>query len=186
MSRITPARLYLEDFICEMSQVPSKQLTLPTLEDLFGRLDLRDETITQNINFAPSGYARNLVCRTPRFDMLILCWRPGNVTTIHDHAGSLNVTRIFSGDLTSRAFTRGERPAPGHCLVKLESELKLTSGAFSCVDHGEVHQLANTSDRDLVTVHVYARPLKDITVYCPTTGKIERVTLRYTLEDDFA
>ena len=38
---------------------------------------------------------------------------------------------------------------------------------------------------DAVTVHVYARPLKDITVYCPKSGEIERVTLRYTLEDDF-
>ena len=186
MSKIAPARLGLEEFICEMQQVPSRELKLPALKDLFGRLDLSDELITGNIHFTEGGYARNLVCRTPRFDMLVLCWKPGHVTTIHDHAGSLNVTRVFQGALTSRAFERGERPEPRHCLVKLAHEERLSGGAFSCVDHGEVHQLANTSQGDLVTVHVYARPLKDITVYCPDSGKIERVALRYTLEDDFA
>jgi predicted metal-dependent enzyme (double-stranded beta helix superfamily) len=186
MNKIAPARLSLEDFICEMSQIPSRELRLPALKDLFGRLDLKDELVTGNIHFAAQAYARNLVCRTPRFDMLVLCWRPGNVTTIHDHAGSLNVTRVVSGGLTSRTFARGERPAPGKCLVRLEREEKLASGAVSCVDHGEVHQLANTTDADLVTVHVYARPLKDITVYCPETGNVDRVTLRYTLEDEFA
>ena len=104
MSKLAPTRLFLEDFICEMSQIPSRELKLPALQDLFGRLDLSDELITQNVNFAASGYARNLVCRTPRFDMLVLCWKPGQVTTIHDHAGSLNVTRVFAGELTSRLF----------------------------------------------------------------------------------
>src|SRR5687767_6348254 len=101
MSKIAPARLSLEEFICEMQQVPCRELKLPALKDLFGRLDLSDELITGNIHFAEQSYARNLVCRTPRFDMLVLCWKPGHKTTIHDHAGSLNVTRVFEGSLTS-------------------------------------------------------------------------------------
>ncbi|HVY62462.1 MAG TPA: cysteine dioxygenase family protein [Planctomycetota bacterium] len=188
IARITPAHLSLDDFVLEMAHIPSRELTMESLRDLVGHLDLRDELIQEHIRFVPDGYARNLVCRTPRFDMLVLCWKPGQVTTIHDHAGSLNVTRVFEGELTSRLFDEGDRPGPGRCLVRLKSEERLNKapGAFSCVDHGEIHQLANTSDRELVTVHVYARPLKDITVYCPASGEIERVTLRYTLEDEFA
>ena len=184
--RIRPAQLSLDDFVLEMAHIPSNELEIDTLKDLFGHLDLRDELIQEHIHFVPNSYARNLVCRTPRFDMLVLCWKPGQVTTIHDHAGSLNVTRVFEGELTARIFEEGDRPAPGRCLVHLKNEERLNRSAFSCVDHGEIHQLANTSGHDLVTVHVYARPLKDITVYCPKSGEIERVTLRYTLEDDFA
>jgi predicted metal-dependent enzyme (double-stranded beta helix superfamily) len=187
IASLKPAHLSLDDFVLEMAHIPSRELTMASLKELVGHLDLRDELIQEHIHFVPNGYARNLVCRTPRFDMLVLCWKPGQVTTIHDHAGSLNVTRVFDGELTSRLFDDRERPGPGRCLVKLKSEERLSGkGGFSCVDHGEIHQLANTSDRDLVTVHVYARPLKDITVYCPNSGEIERVTLRYTLEDEFA
>src|SRR5438874_2467351 len=75
---------------------------------------------------------------------------------------------------------------PGRCLVKMKSEDKLGKKDFSTVDVGEIHQLANTSGHDLVTVHVYARPLRDLNVYCPNTGEIDKVTLRYSLEDDFA
>ncbi|MHC4829415.1 MAG: cysteine dioxygenase [Planctomycetota bacterium] len=182
---IRNAKMSLEDFVLEMMKIPSKDLSVQQLQALASKLDLDDSTIQEHIRFEDSCYARNLVCRTPRFDMLVLCWKPGQVTTIHDHAGSLNVTRVFSGNLTSRAFEEYERPAPGRALVRLANEERLERDCFSCVDHGEIHQLANTSDSPLVTVHVYARPLKDINVYCPDSGEIDLITLRYSLEDDF-
>ena len=176
----------LDDFVAEMAHIPSDDLTLDILERLSGDLDVRDDLIRDHVYFSPSCYTRNLVCRTPRFDMLVLCWRPGHVTTIHDHCGSLNVTRVITGTLTARLFVPGDQPAPDRCLVRMSSEELLGPGAFSRVDRTEIHQLANTSEGDLVTLHVYARPLRDILVYDPKTGAMERVTLRYSLEEDFS
>jgi cysteine dioxygenase len=179
-------RLTLDDFVYEMQHVPVKDLKLPALKELFSKLDLKEMLINECVHFCKDSYARNLVCRTPRFDMLVLCWKPGHATTIHDHAGSLNVTRVFQGQLTNRVYEAYERPKPGHILVRKLEEERLGKAAFSCVDYGGIHQLANTSDGDLITVHVYARPLKDITVYEPATGEAKRMALRYTLEDEFA
>lgn len=180
------SRISLDDFVFEMMHLPQKDLKLSALQELFSRLDLKDLLVNEHIHFCNDSYARNLICRTPRFDMLVLCWKPGNVTTIHDHAGSLNVTRVFSGRLTSRNFEAYERPKPGHILVRQLEELHHGKNDFSACDYAGIHQLANTSDGDLVTVHVYARPLKDITVYDQQSGEAKRVTLRYTLEDEFA
>ena len=185
MTTITE-HISLDDFVLEMMRIQIKDLRMPHLQDLVTRLDLRRGLIDEHIHFAPDCYARNLLCRTPRFDMLVLCWRPGQVTTIHDHAGSLNVTRVFSGTLTSRLFVKHDRPAPGKIVVRQSHEEPLGKDALSVVDFGEIHQLANTSSDDLVTLHVYARPLRDITVYDPATGDVSRVALRYTLEDEFA
>lgn len=179
-------KISLDEFVFEMMHCQVKDLKLESLKDLFGRLDLKEMLINEHVHFCNESYARNLVCRTPRFDMLILCWKPGHVTTIHDHAGSLNVTRVFSGNLTSRLYEPYDRPEPGRVLVRQIEEENLGRGAFSSVDYRGIHQLANTSQDDLVTVHVYARPLKDITVYEPDTGSAKRVALRYTLEDEFA
>ncbi|HZM69269.1 MAG TPA: cysteine dioxygenase family protein [Candidatus Cryosericum sp.] len=175
----------LDDFVAEMAHVPSQELTLPVLHQLSGSLDIRDDLIRDHIYFSAGSYTRNLVCRTPRFDMLVLCWRPGHVTTIHDHCGSLNATRVLHGKLTSRLFREAGRPTPDRCLVELSEEERLGPGGFSLVDRDEIHQLANTSGEDLVTLHVYAKPLRDILVYDPATGGMERVTLRYSLEQDF-
>jgi predicted metal-dependent enzyme (double-stranded beta helix superfamily) len=179
-------RMTIDDFILEMMHIPSRDLTIDQLRDMVLKLDLRDTLVDEHVHFCRESYARNLLCRTPRFDMLVLCWRPGQVTSIHDHAGSLNVTRVYGGTLTSRLFEEYDRPAPGRALVRPKVEERLAKNGVALVDHGEIHQLANTSEEDLVTVHVYARPLKDITVYCPNTGEIDRVALRYTLEDEFA
>ncbi|GIW70683.1 MAG: hypothetical protein KatS3mg102_0225 [Planctomycetota bacterium] len=185
MAAIANNRLTLEQFVLEIARIPREQLDLEALRDLVRRLDVCDDLIRQHIRFRPDSYARNLVCRTPAFDMLVLCWRPGQQTVIHDHGESLNVTRVVGGRLCSRMFVEAARPEPGRVLVRPTVDELLDGMAFSCVDAGEIHQLANTSEADLVTLHVYARPLKDIRVYCPNTGEVDTVRLRYTLEDDY-
>ena len=52
------------------------------------------------------------------------------------------------------------------------------------MDREGIHQLANTSDEDLITVHVYAPPLMELTVYDTESGFVERRPLRYTLSED--
>jgi predicted metal-dependent enzyme (double-stranded beta helix superfamily) len=177
-------RINLDDFVLEMMRTQIKDLRIDALRDLFLHLDLREILINECVHFCPTKYARNLVCRTPRFDMLVLCWQPGQQTTIHDHAGSLNVTRVYSGTLTSRTFEAYDRPGPGRVLVRPQDEEQLGKSSVSCVDYKDIHQLANTSNDKLVTVHIYARPLKDITVYEPDSGEAKRMTVRYSLEEE--
>ena len=54
------------------------------------------------------------------------------------------------------------------------------------LDRNGIHQLANTSGEDLVTVHVYAPALMELNVYSTTSAEVERRPLRYTLADDLA
>lgn len=52
------------------------------------------------------------------------------------------------------------------------------------LDRDGIHQLANASEEDLVTVHVYAPALTELNVYSTTSAIVERRRLRYTLADD--
>jgi cysteine dioxygenase len=181
-----PSRdLSLDAFICEMSREPVSSLTHERFMDLAGRLSLSGELIGNRIAFARDTYARNLVCRTPSFELLVLCWRPGQESTIHDHAGSLNAISVHSGELTSRVFLPAADAANGSGPVEMVSEDKLGPGDDVIgVDRGGIHQLANTSADDLVTVHVYAPALTELNVYSATSAVVERRRLRYTLADD--
>ena len=113
--------------------------------------------------------------------MLALCWRPGQHTKIHDHDGALNVIRVYSGELTSRLYSRG-----GETGARLRGEELLPPDRLTYVGADDAHELLNLSHRDLVTVHIYAPPLRDIIVYSTERPGSERVHMRYSLGEDLA
>ena len=177
--------LSLDDFIVEMSREPVRSFTHERLMGLAGRLYLPDELIRNLTAFASEGYARNLVCRTPFFELLVLCWRPRQESTIHDHAGSLNAIRVYSGELTSRTFTRAGGASSGPGPVTQDDEERVPAETRMVgLDRNGIHQLANTKAADLITVHVYAPALMELNVYSTTSAVVERRALRYTLADD--
>lgn len=177
--------LTLEQFIVAMNRKPVALLTHDELMELGGRLNLSDELVHANARFCADHYARNLVCRTPAFELLVLCSNPGHESTIHDHAGALNAIRVFSGELTSRLFAPATaEPADAVGLVALASEERLWPGSLTGVDRDGIHQLANASQENLVTVHVYAPPLTELVVYSTSSPEIEQRPLRYTLAQD--
>jgi predicted metal-dependent enzyme (double-stranded beta helix superfamily) len=179
-------RLSLEEYILEMGRQPVSSLTHERLMELTHRLTISDELIQSRSCFAADTYARNLVCRTPTFELLVLCWRPGHETTIHDHAGSLNAIRVHRGELTSRLFVPAAGRPAGTGPVGLLAEERVPPGGWAGVDRGGIHQLANTAAEDLVTMHVYAPPLTELVVYSTDSSETERRPLRYTIADDLA
>jgi cysteine dioxygenase len=177
--------LSLDEFIVEMSRQPVTSLAHARLMELARRLRPSDELIGLRSSFAEEQYARNLVCRTPYFELLVLCWRPGQASTIHDHAGSLNAIRVHAGRLTSRLFVPVRGQPMGTGPVEMTAEEYVGPGDdLVGLDRDGIHQLANTSDEDLITVNVYAPPLSELTVYDTESGFVERRTLRYTLAAD--
>lgn len=175
-------RFTLDDFILEIMRVPTAKLQLAQLREWVAKLDLKDDLFKEHISFCCQDYQRKLLCRTPRFDMLILCWQPNQFSSIHHHGESLNVTRVYRGILTSRTFsntfyTKATSP------VQINEEY-LHQDRLTTVDRYQIHQLANTSEENLVTFHVYARPLQQIQVYSANLERSESVSVRYALEEE--
>jgi predicted metal-dependent enzyme (double-stranded beta helix superfamily) len=182
---VPPRALTLEQFVVEMSRVPVRDLDHERFLEMVDRLALSEELIATRTRFVDDDYARNLVLRTPHFELLVLCWQPGQHSTIHDHAGSLNAIRVRSGELTSRVFRPAPSAAPDRGPVELVSEERVGPGQpLVGVDRGGVHQLADTSDAPLVTVHVYAPPLLALTVFDTESPAVEKRRMRYSLIDD--
>jgi cysteine dioxygenase len=177
--------LTLEEFIHETMRIPQAELKLPQLEELFLRLALPDALMDQHAHFGAKDYCRNLLCRTPRFDMLVLGWREGQLSSIHDHLDSLNCTRVIRGTLRQRLFRAVDVDDQGKVSVQRTEEERIEPGALARLDAGGIHQMGNLDPEPLVTLHVYSAPLSEITVYEPESLRSYRKRLRYSLEDDF-
>lgn len=168
---LVKARLSLDEFILAMSRLPAVG-NLAQLQERVDQLQLQEQDLQPYIAFSDQAYCRQVIYRSGQFELLLLCWLPGQFSPIHNHADSLNVTRVWQGVLTSREFVR---TAEG---LHLSGSAELLPGDSVAVERYAIHQLANRSSAPLVTFHLYARPLQDVQVYCPRSGLVETMAVQ--------
>ncbi|MEZ0227100.1 MAG: cysteine dioxygenase family protein [Planctomycetota bacterium] len=187
MNVSTPSTLHLEEFISRVQCLkrPS-EFTLENFWDLVRRLKVTDDWINDHVSFKDDTYARNLVVLTPRFEMLVLCWKPGQNSRIHDHMESFSVVKCIRGTLTNHLYERlddGKRD--DYCeLKKIRADL-VGAGEYAPLDLGGIHMMENdpNSGENMVTLHFYAEPLREIHLFAPDDHKVEKKRMRYSLED---
>lgn len=93
--------------------------------------------------------ARTLVCRTARYEILVLGWLPGQASSVHDHGASACGVRVIEGLATERVALRGALGDPrAHA-----------PGAILARGPGEWHEIRNDGEDRLLTLHVYSPPL---------------------------
>lgn len=168
--KILETRLTLDNFILKMNKFPSLELKLAQLQDWVTKLDLDDLAIAKHICFRPENYQRQILYRDSCCEIILVCWQPGQFSPIHDHGDSLNVTRVYQGVLTSRTFTHNDF-VPGESSPLLVQEKYLQPGELVGVERAQIHQLANTSEQNLITLNIYAKPLKQMQVYNSMSGQ---------------
>ena len=134
------------------------------------KAEISTEDLEPYIGFKEGNYWRHRVCRNKFVEMLVLCWRPGQRTPIHDHNGSHGGVKVCQGLLWETTFNYD--PVDG---LEYKSAREHTPGAVTGSDVPDIHQLGNpdVSERDLVTLHVYAPPLGVLHTYKPGSAKID-------------
>ena len=78
----------------------NSQTNPPALEELnswLATVEISQLDLKPYLGFKEGNYWRHRVCRNDAVEMLIICWRPGQRTPIHDHNGSHGVVRVQQG-----------------------------------------------------------------------------------------
>ncbi len=114
------------------------------------------------IGFKEGTYARHRVFTSEYIELLVLCWLPGQRTPIHDHDGSYGVVRVCEGVMWETMFAKDE--ARG---LVYQTSREWMPGLITGADVPDIHQLGNpdVSGQNLITLHMYAPPLKSLNVY---------------------
>ena len=157
----------LTDYIHHLMRAP----TVTEIEEKFAALHLRQRDYERYRLFTEKKYARNLIARSNYAELLMLCWRPGQRTPIHDHGGSVGVILVCEGYLTETMY---ERQPEGH--VKPYNTFRWSPGGITGADVPDIHQLLNLQpqERDLVTLHCYAPPLSVLNTFSPISGRVKK------------
>jgi cysteine dioxygenase len=127
------------------------------------RFDMAD--LTNFIRFSSQSYARNLVRGGPWYQALVLCWKNGQRSPIHDHVGSSCGVRVLRGTMTETLF---EFAPNGH--VKAVCSRDFPPGMVIGSQDTDLHQVSNlqAGNADLITLHVYSPPLVKMGTYSLT------------------
>ena len=151
----------LSDFFRELDGY-HERVPLDLLEERLKRLAIAPGELEPYIKFDDETYRRNLLRAGPAYHALILCWRPGQRSPIHDHFGSSCGVRVLSGTCTETIF---DRTPAGHIYPTHTQHLPPD---YCCGSQDtDIHQISNIdpSGADLVTLHVYSPPLLSMGKY---------------------
>ncbi len=159
----------LAETLESMTRVPS----LAELYRLIEGTHLTPEEVAPFLGFKAGNYSRHRVMKNEFVEMLVLCWKPGQRTPIHDHNGSHGAVFVHDGILWETTFSYDTERG-----LRYQSHRELRAGGLTGSEVPDIHQLGNpdVSGRDLVTIHIYAPPLGVLKTYKLGSSTIEQYT----------
>jgi len=161
----------------------AKEMKLPDLRRFVSDLKVNRSELEHHIQFTEERYARNLIYKCEDFECLVLCWRPGQRSPIHDHANSICTVYTVDGVLSADNY---RKTANGHVRADYSEDFK--PGSVLSIQTTEIHQVSNLQDSTpLISLHFYLGPLENSFLYSvqqPTRQIYERTYTRvFTLAD---
>lgn len=165
--RHTPCRALepLTTYLSALNAAPE----LDAVEDLLNQLDITRDDLAEYIRFNDNGsrrYARNPITTSGWYELLVICWAPGQSSLIHDHAGSACAFRVIQGTGSETTYLR----TPGGKVRPVSAEI-LSPGDVCASKDADIHRVANdTEGEDLITLHLYAPPLAVMNTYEEVPG----------------
>ena len=125
----------------------------------YARLDA--SRVAAAVRSDPRHYHREVLVRTPRLELVLATWLPGQASPIHDHGASEGVTRLLDGMLEEGLFT-----ADGELARSLSVRVHFAGTVF--LERQEtVHRVVNCGPGRAVSLHLYRPPFLKMRVYEP-------------------
>ena len=156
MNSANPAMdLTLEQWFEELDQY-RERIPLGVLTQGLRRLRVGLPDVQAFAQFSAERYRRNLMHAGPAYHALVLCWRNGQSSPIHDHRGSSCAVSVIRGEATETVFEMTDEGRVFEARTR-----KLPEGFMCATQDLDIHRISNLrpDGADLITLHLYSPPL---------------------------
>lgn len=174
--------LPIDELVRELERLPADEFNAGATE-LVRLHPIEWRSLEPYAFFSERHYTRNLIFKSDVFELLALCWWPGQQSSIHNHRDQRCWMMMGCGSLENINFKVHDKdPARGTCRLEETFRVDVTRDAPLGVDPEEpVHLIRNVEERQekALSVHLYSRPFDSCEVYSPDQGTYKDVKLTY-------
>lgn len=167
-----------------LAALTADQFTPEGVFDCLYRYRVEPASLEPYLRFDPRQYTRNLIYAHERFEMLALCWEPGQRSPIHNHAGQQCWMLVPVGRLLNQNYRVLELDAERQtCRLAPTRTCTIDPAHPLRVDPDEpIHRVENPVEdgERCVSIHVYSLPYDRCLVYSLETGRYGEIELKYT------
>lgn len=111
-------------------------------------------------------YTRTCIHRNEDFELLVICYEPGQRTSIHDFDSQMAWIHPVIGEVIEERFKLGTDKG-----LKLDREIHFRLGTNNPLrSDSSIHRFTNRGPDRAVTLNLYAKPLSKWRVYDEGTG----------------
>lgn len=120
------------------------------------------EDFAGHLQFSNDRYQRSYLKQCPAYDLLVVGWKPGQHSTIHDHRGSACGFRVIQGCGVETSFELNDDDS-----VIPQTSVLLPTGAVCVSECESIHAVSNclSASEELVTLHLYAPAMPRMNEY---------------------
>jgi len=156
------------------------------IHELLRSTPVEPESIARYLVWSSQRYTRNLIDKTPLYELMAICWEVGQASSIHNHQGQNCWMAVPIGRLLIQNYkVLNEDLAAGTCDVVPADIVEMNPTAPAAVNPAEpVHRVYNPVEfgQRAVSLHVYSKPYDSCVVYSDEQHKCGEIKLSYTSE----
>ena len=177
----------IDDLVDGLRRMPDEHFVCEPVYDYLTEHPVEIESIQKYLFWSPDFYTRNLIYKDERFEMMAICWEPGQVSRVHNHSDQRCWMTVPVGRLKGQNFAVEEiDEAAGYCRLRETDCFEMAECVPAKVELEEpIHQILNLPEyRDrAVSIHIYSKPYDHCLSYCRDTNTYKDVKLFYTSID---
>lgn len=167
----------IDDFVAKLRTFEARLITRDSVLDFCDGVQISDASLAPYIYFDDSFYTRNLVYRDDLFEVMTICWQPGQKTAVHTHNGQLcwMITQRGTLSVVDYKWMGCDHPefqnvvgidclaGSDHTRVERVREVEATAGGpvVTADKLQTIHQLFNLAEthEPAISIHIYSRPI---------------------------
>lgn len=137
--------------------------------DVLARYAFPTADLAPYLRWDPKHYTRTCVVRNSNFELLVICYGPGQRTSIHDYDSETAWVRTVMGEVVEERFQ-----SEGDGGIRLRQASRLSTGEVVALERGNsIHRFSNAGMARAITLNLYAPPMNQWRVYDEQTGTAE-------------
>lgn len=177
----------IQSLVEELRKFPASSFTeIEPIRRFLQDAPVSAESLAPYLLWDRQHYTRNLIDKTPLYELIAICWEIGQASSVHNHRDQNCWMAVPIGRLQVENYHVVQQDLEaGSCKLEPTDIVEMNIAHPCAVDPADpVHRVLNPREFNAraVSLHVYSRPFDTCVVYAPEQGTCGEIKLHYTTE----